>query len=445
MLFVYENTCVANSGITVTILLSVCGHCIRVRTYIAHLYAFFHPLAKAPGLKIWAASRLPYIRSLITGNLVHDVEKLHQKYGPVVRRPGHLPFVKDPIWWAKQAGRAEPILSAGDYDHTRLRKLLHHGFTPRALREQEPMIQAYVALLIKRLRELPSEPFDIAPWFNFTTFDIFGEIGFGESFDCLQHSKYHPWISLLFNSVKAACFIISARFCPLINTLLMWCIPKHLNWEIQQPDLMSYIIKYNDEKEGMVADEVQHTFMQLTTTGSKTTATVLCGTTNYLINHPEKLDLLVREVRGTFTREAEMTLDALSKLLYLNAVINEGLRLCPPVPVMLARLVPPGGDNVCGTWLPAGSWSQFRDPKYFHQSIAFIPERWLPEAEQASILPFSTGPRSCIGKNLAWAEMRLIMARLVWAFDIEGSGKPLRWATQKTFLLVEKQPILVKI
>jgi cytochrome P450 len=187
-------------------------------------------------------------------------------------------------------------------------------------------------------------------------------------------------------------------------------IERHLNWEIQQPDLMSYIIKYNDEKEGMVADEVQHTFMQLTTTGSKTTATVLCGTTNYLINHPEKLDLLVREVRGTFTREAEMTLDALSKLLYLNAVINEGLRLCPPVPVMLARLVPPGGDNVCGTWLPAGvsyefllcprllsltdltlmqtsvtiqSWSQFRDPKYFHQSIAFIPERWLPEAEQS--------------------------------------------------------------
>lgn len=254
-----------------------------------------------------------------------------------------------------------------------MRKLLRHGFTPRALCSQEPMIQKYVSFLIERMREMQPGPIDIVPWFNFTTFDVFGDIGFGESFDCLQHAKYHPWITLLFNSVKAASFIIAARFYPLINTLLMKCIPeslkkmqrdhfnqigdkvqRRLNWEVQRPDLMSHVIDHNDKEEGMTLGEIQVTFMVLTTAGSETTATVLSGTLNYLIAHPEKMAILVQEVRDTFATEDEMTLDALSKVRYLNAVISEGLRLCPPVPVMLSRLVPAGGDSVCGTWLPAG-------------------------------------------------------------------------------------------
>lgn len=79
----------------------------------------------------------------------------------------------------------------------------------------------------------------------------------------------------------------------------------------------------------------------------------------------------------------------------------------------------------------------------------------MPEAEKpnspyasdkrAGVLPFSAGPRSCLGKNLAWSEMRLILARLVWAFDIEGSGEALRWEDLRTFLLVEKKPIMVRV
>lgn len=263
-----------------------------------------------------------------------------------------------------------------------MRRILNHGFTEQALKAQEPIVQTYVDLLIQRLRERAAASpeagsekwgvLDIVPWLNFTTFDIFGDLGFGESFDCLQHSKYHPWIALLFNSVKAATFVISARFYPLIDFLLLKCIPdsimkmqrdhmqqiaekvqRRLNWEVERPDLMSHVIKHNDEK-GMTPREIEATFMVLTTAGSETTATVLSGTLNYLTANPDKLALLVKEVRENFATEQELTVAALRNSSYLNAVISEGLRLCPPVPIMLPRLVPEGGDTVCGMWMPSG-------------------------------------------------------------------------------------------
>jgi hypothetical protein len=119
-----------------------------------------------------------------------------------------------------------------------------------ALRAQEPIIQQYVALLVQRLREriqagcdsLSSSSteqlgrksdktgtlVDIFPWLNFTTFDIFGDLGFGESFNCLEHSKYHPWISLIFNSIKAITFLNSVKYYPMFDWLLKKCIPPSM-------------------------------------------------------------------------------------------------------------------------------------------------------------------------------------------------------------------------
>jgi hypothetical protein len=131
---------------------------------------------------------------------------------------------------------------------------------------RDDLIQRYVNLLVERLHEKTSfaraVELDISPWFNYTTFDIFGDLGFGESFECLEHSRYHPWIRLPFNSVKAAGFIVSARFHTWIQFLLMKCIPPSLkqaqkghyqqiveevnrrcNWELDRPDLMSHVIQ----------------------------------------------------------------------------------------------------------------------------------------------------------------------------------------------------------
>lgn len=100
-------------------------------------------------------------------------------------------------------------------------------------------------------------------------------------------------------------------------------------------------------------------------------------------------------------------------------------------------------------------WTLANSPECFVRPTSFVPERWLsPEAPEfasdrrSASQPFSLGPRSCIGKNLAYAEMRLILARLLWNFDIavpnEGQ-KVMSWASQKTYVLVEKQPFEIRL
>ena len=129
-------------------------------------------------------------------------------------------------------------------------------------------------------------------------------------------------------------------------------VQRRLNFELERPDIMSYVIK--DGLDGLTTDEINATFMVLTTAGSETTATVLGGTLNYLVQNQDKLDILVQQIRGRFKSSEEITLSTLRNLPYLNAVINEGLRLCPPIPWMLPRRVPDGGDTVCGVHLPGG-------------------------------------------------------------------------------------------
>ena len=102
----------------------------------------------------------------------------------------------------------------------------------------------------------------------------------------------------------------------------------------------------------------------LVTAGSETTATVLGGILNYLATNSDKRDVLVEEVRSAFESEAEINIENVKGLPYLDAVIDEGLRLCPPVPWILPRLVPEGGGTVCGIWLPGGVSTVSKFPTY---------------------------------------------------------------------------------
>lgn len=130
-----------------------------------------------------------------------------------------------------------------------------------------------------------------------------------------------------------------------------------MNWEVVREDIMSHLLKEAKENgsTGMSMDEIYYSFAGLTVAGSETTATVLGGVLNYLSALPEKRRIVVDEVRAAFADEGEITLSAVEERCgYLTAVVNEGLRLCPPVPWVLPRRVPEGGETVCGVWIPGG-------------------------------------------------------------------------------------------
>ena len=86
----------------------------------------------------------------------------------------------------------------------------------------------------------------------------------------------------------------------------------------------------------------------------------------------------------------------------------------------------------------------------FHRPEEFLPQRWLGDVEfaddnRAVFQPFAVGPRNCLGRNLAYAEMRLILAKVLYNFDLDLDVKTGPWMDQKVYTLWEKKPLWVKL
>lgn len=106
-------------------------------------------------------------------------------------------------------------------------------------------------------------------------------------------------------------------------------------------------------------------------------------------------------------------------------------------------------------WIP--QWSTHHRESNFHQADDFIPERWLPSSHplydpkfakdnRACMQPFSAGSRGCIGKKLAYAEMRLVFARIAWNFELELMPESRTWLKQhRCFMSWEKPRLMMKV
>lgn len=235
----------------------------------------------------------------------------------------------------------ESIVTANDADHSRYRRLLAHGFSDKALREQEDLIQTYIGKLMNGLKDTISKSkgkANLVDWFNWTIFDIITDLSFGESFKCLEENTYHTWISLPVRGMKSLSLAhVTTRFPPL-GSLLSLYIPKkvkqaredHLKISKEKverrlemggnarPDLVGYTLRHNGEKGGMTREEIHNNMSTLIGAGSDTTASLLSAAVWYLLNYPPGLEEVNAEVRGRFKRSQDINLETvISDLPYL--------------------------------------------------------------------------------------------------------------------------------
>ncbi|OCK76205.1 toxin biosynthesis cytochrome P450 monooxygenase [Lepidopterella palustris CBS 459.81] len=462
---------------------------------------YFHPLRHIPGNKFAAFSKIPFALSLVKGTFHQDIRDLHEKYGEVIRfTPNHISFTHPDAWnaiynyrsgtphftkdkmnYLTPVNRVESIHSTpDDVAHSRMRRLLSHAFSEKALREQEELVNSYINLLIKRLHEECDGPnkgkVDIVRWLNWTTFDLVGDLTFGEPFNCLASSDYHPWIAIVFESMRAAIWMVAANQFPQLASFLARFIPKQvkqkmldhhnlsaekmdrrLTTKTERPDFVTYLVNRSGPN-GFNLQEMHSNSTLIILGGSETSATALSGAIFHLSKNPDKFQKLVGEIRNAIKTNDDFTFNNLAHLKYLNACLEESMRIYPPVAGYLPRVAPKEGMYVAGYWVPPGTqasitaWAITHSPANFSDPDKYIPERWLetetgPYAsdKRAASQPFSVGPRNCIGKNLAWAEMRLILAKLLWNFDIEVCEESRDWITQKTFILWEKPPLVLQL
>jgi len=170
--------------------------------------------------------------------------------------------------------------------------------------------------------------------------------------------------------------------------------------------------------------------------GADTTASALANALYELCEHPDVQEKLLQELKSHFTDVSEITTKGVKSLPYLEAVINETLRLWPPVPAGMQAWLGPEGATLAGEFIPGGTlvrvnlWGLMRDEKNFTEPERFAPERWMDEEEtgpkvlnRAAFFPFSMGPHVCAGQQLAKMELRLVLAVLVWEFEMSFGKK----------------------
>uniref|UniRef100_A0A8H7N3W4 Cytochrome P450 n=1 Tax=Bionectria ochroleuca TaxID=29856 RepID=A0A8H7N3W4_BIOOC len=465
--------------------------------YLIYL-VFFHPLAKVPGPKLYAISIIPYMYHLKSGKWHRVLKDLHDQYGPVVRiAPGDVSFINGDAWkiiyghkngtvgnfhkdtrfFPRRIPGKPNILTADESDHKRIRRHLSHAFSEKALRGQESIMQEYVNLLIRKLSDEVERgaAVDMVKWYNFTTFDLIGDLAFGEPFGSLESGGYHPWVAMIFDIVKMTSRLYILKRIPGLISLTPLFIPWKLLKDAQhhyelcertaakrietgntdREDFMSYMLRHNDEK-GISTPEILETSKAVILAGSETTATLLSGCTYQMLSNRHVYERLVKEIRSTFNSPEEITISSVANLEYTAAVLNESLRIYPPVPGGMGRFVPEEGTIIDGYWIPGKTivsvphWAAYHSEYNFVDADAFLPERWLGGdkfARDAKTVfnPFSAGPRNCIGKNLAYAEMRLILVHLIWRFDMELIADSKDWFQQEVYHLWQKGKLNVKL
>ncbi|KAI0448817.1 cytochrome P450 [Xylaria acuta] len=442
---------------------------------------FFHPLSKYPGPFSHHVSYLPRAYALLSGKLGFHVADLHKQYGPVVRiTPNELAFSSPQAWrdiyGHKKSGEPEfpkselfyrvftylplAIINADRDEHALLRRQLSHGFSDRSMKEQEPIIGSYVNLLVQRIREnldkAPNAPLNMLLWLNWTAFDIIGDLGFGAAggFGCLEQSDYHPWVRIITDNMRQSAFMQALSSIGLRDAI-QWIakrrsaagsqhraiiqekVAQRLKLGASRPDFLEGLIRKKEEL-NLDMGRLNMNASLIIIAGSETTSTLLCGTLYLLTTNLEVLKRLENEVRTTFQSDEEITLTSVNQLSYMLAVLNEALREYPPVVIGLPRVAPSGGGVVDGNPVPQGTivsvfqWAINHNERFWKDPFKFAPERFLNDEKYKTdqldaMQPFGIGPRNCIGQNLAYAEMRLVLAKLVYNFDMSIAEEARDW------------------
>ena len=175
--------------------------------------------------------------------------------------------------------------------------------------------------------------------------------------------------------------------------------------------------------------------------GHETTANAMAWTCFELQRHPEVMTKLRTEVDEVLSGRTP-TADDLPHLVYTRMVIEEVLRLYPPVFITNRQSL--GEDWVCGYHIPAGAlvtlspYAVQRDPRFWDNPLEFEPDRFNPERSAGrprfAYLPFGGGPRQCIGKDFALYEAVVVLAmtaqRLNWTL---APGEKVRPDVRVTF------------
>ncbi|KAF5389778.1 hypothetical protein D9757_006016 [Collybiopsis confluens] len=454
-------------------------------SYIAAVSLYrlqLHPLRKFPGpvfaaLTGWYEAYFSLVKG---GGIIDEIERLHKLYGPVVRiGPNKLHFNDRRAYHDIYAIAAKDI----EFYHSFLahanessmgfvnpqeardrRNLLAPSFSRQAVMKLEYTIQKKVDQLVNVLKDEHSTV-DSSAQLSFAyrslTSDVIVDYCFADSTDTLSDPNFsHPsavetrelvkriWIQASFPFLTK--FVTRAP-----QTLVLWLFPgfvsyidtkaryeRQIDSYLADPDALSatdhetiytHLLEPKNAEMRPSKTSLVHEAFTLVGAGSDTVGHSCTVGTYFALSNPSIKRRLAEELNDAWPdKDRPMSFTALEKLPYLTAFVKESLRTSMGALHPMPRVTGPGITDIAGSKIPPGTvvaMSVFflhTNPEVFKEPHTFNPDRWLGEDTSemmADFLPFSKGPRQCVGLNLAWAELYLILGNIFRKLDLSLVGE----------------------
>ncbi len=199
-------------------------------------------------------------------------------------------------------------------------------------------------------------------------------------------------------------------------------------------DLLDMLLetRYEDTGEAMSTQQLIDEIKILFIAGHETTANALTFTLHLLANHPEIQQRVLNEILE-IESQTDDVVEQLQKMNYINAVINESMRLYPPAWITDRENIE--DDELLGykirenTLIGVSFYALHRNPKYWQNPEEFNPERFLGDQKKKSyhyFYPFGAGPRMCIGLGFAIYEMCLALSYIIKKYKVTSQNKDIQ-------------------
>ncbi|KAI8626385.1 cytochrome P450 [Xylariaceae sp. FL1651] len=452
-------------------------------TYIACLWIYrlsIHPLSNIPGPRLAAITYWPeiYYDVFLGGKFFLAIDDMHRKYGPIVRiNPDevHLddPEILDTIFPSagrrtnkpkvvgKRTGTPNSMVATIDHDmHRRRRNAVNAFFSTASIRRLEPIMKEHIDRMLARVADCgrAGDVVQLHYLFKACTSDVITMYAFGDSFRFLDKADlgkpYFEATDLFFGLTHI--FGHFTWFADLIQSLPIWAIAifkpslrelwsKQSWWtdkvrEIRSspnPErikstifegILNSTLPDEDKTDARLAAEAQLVVFA----GEGTTAYTLTAAVYQLLANPKDLQKLRDELTQAIPDANEIpSFSQVDGLPYLNAIINEVVRLHPGVMNRQPRISPDtpiayhdkrtGKDYVLppGTLTTMSPLTTHMNGDVFEDPYEFRPQRWIDNPKIArAFLGFSRGSRSCLGMNLARKEMAMVLGTLFRRYDV---------------------------
>jgi benzoate 4-monooxygenase len=362
------------------------------------------------------------------------------------------------------------------HEHARKRKIVSHTFSAKSVAQFEPYIHSNLELFVRQLDNLISRSttpdgaahLDCLNWFNYLAFDVIGDLAFGAPFGMLSSGAdmaevrsspnappiYAPAIEILNRrgEVSAALGILPelkpwAKYFPdpfftqglqAVENLAGMAIAR-VKARLDNPppahrmDLLQRLMEGRDEKgEPLGRQELTAEALTQLIAGSDTTSNSSCALLYHVVRTPGVLQKLRAELDAALPKDLYVpTFDLVRDLPYLSAVVNETLRFHSTSGIGLPRQIPDNSQGIHfkGQYFPPGTILSVPTYSIHHSTEIwgadadeFKPERWqggLTDRQKNAFIPFSHGPRACVGRNVAEMEMKLIVATWARRYEVE--------------------------